>query len=63
VIEFVYFPVPPCARREREVTADTLPKWKLVQMRMISQQALEHGESFAQEQLTVRAADRQQVTA
>jgi hypothetical protein len=31
VIEFVYFPVPPCARREREVTTDTLSKWKLEQ--------------------------------
>ena len=63
VIEFVYFPVPPCARREREVTADTLSRWKLVQMRMISQQALEHAESFAQEQATVRGAKRQQVSA
>jgi hypothetical protein len=63
VIEFVYFPVPPCARREREVTADTLSRWKLVQMRMISQQALEHAESFAQEQAPVRGAERQQVSA
>lgn len=37
VIEFVYFPVPPCARREA-VTADTLSKWKLVQMRIASPQ-------------------------
>jgi len=63
VIEFVYFPVPPCARREREVTADTLSKWKLVQMRMISQQTLEHTESFGQEQATVSGAERQQVSA
>ena len=63
VIEFVYFPVPPCARRQREVTADTLSKWKLVQIRMISQQALEPAGSFAQEHATVRGAERHQVTA
>jgi hypothetical protein len=36
LIEFVYFPLAPCARREQEVTAETLSKWKLVQMRISS---------------------------
>jgi len=63
MVEFVYFPVPPCARREQEVTTDTLSKWKLVQMRMISQQRLEHAEGFTREQATVRGTARQQVGA
>jgi Transport and Golgi organisation 2 len=58
VIEFVYFPVPPCARKEPKVTAETLSKWKLVQMRIISQQVLEHAESFAQEQAAVSGPER-----
>jgi hypothetical protein len=63
VIEFVYFPIPPCARREREVTAETLSKWKLVQMRMISQQRLEHAVRLVRKQETVREAERQPVDA
>ena len=49
LIEFVYFPIPPCARREREVTADTLSKWKLIQMRVSSPRSHRDAESFSPE--------------
>ena len=46
-IEFVYFPIPPCARREREVTAETLSRWKLVQMRISPLQRRRDAESLS----------------
>ena len=63
VIEFVYFPVPPCARKEPKVTPETLSQWKLVQMRMISRQTLEHNESFVEGTNNSESAERQQVSA
>ncbi|HEU0005053.1 MAG TPA: NRDE family protein [Terriglobia bacterium] len=57
VIEFVHFPVPPCARRAREVTADTLSKWKLVQMRIALPQRRRAAESFSQEHAPVRHSE------
>ena len=56
VIEFVYFPVPPCAHRKGEVTAETLSKWQVVQMRTSSPRNLE-ADILSPEPLPVRPSE------
>lgn len=63
VIEFVYFPVAPCARRNGEATNDKLHASKLVQMRIVSPQRRRDAENFAQEDPTVRGVERREVSA